>query len=70
MFVDTSAIIAIIMEESDAAALSDALEAAERRLTSSAVRLEACMVLANRRDWPPLRAQDFFDDFRFLPEGS
>lgn len=63
MFADTSAIVAIIMGESDATALSTALEAAERRLTSPAVRLETCMVLTTRLNIPPLSAQDLFDDF-------
>ncbi len=62
MFVDTSAIVAILLDESDARALSAELEAAPRCLTSSAVRLEACMVLASRRDVSPLRAQHYFDD--------
>ena len=61
MFVDTSAVVAILMEESDAHALLAKLEAATHGLTSSAVRLEACMVLANRRDVSPLRAQHYFD---------
>ena len=61
MFVDTSAIVAILLGESDANALSAALESASRRLTSAAVRLEACMVLAGRRDVSPLRAQHYFD---------
>jgi ribonuclease VapC len=61
MFVDTSAIVAILLGESDARALSAELEAAPC-LTSSAVRLEACMVLASRRDVSPLRAQHYFDD--------
>jgi ribonuclease VapC len=63
VFVDTSAIVAIILDERDASALADALESAERRLTSPAVRLETCMVLTSRLDLPPLAAQDLFDDF-------
>jgi ribonuclease VapC len=63
VFVDTSAVVAIILGESDAPALSDALEAAQRRLTSPAVRLETCMVLTSRLDLPPLSAQDLYDDF-------
>jgi ribonuclease VapC len=63
VFADTSAIVAIIMGESDATVLSNALEAAERRLTSPAVRLETCMVLTSRLDLPPRSAQDLFDDF-------
>jgi ribonuclease VapC len=61
MFVDTSAVVAILLEESDARSLSATLEAATQALTSSAVRLEACMVLAKRRDVSPLRAQHYFD---------
>lgn len=63
VFVDTSAIVAIILGERDAPGLADALEAAERRLTSPAARVETCMVLASRLDLPPLEAQDLFDDF-------
>ena len=61
MFADTSAIVAILLGEGDANALSMKLESAGRRLTSSAVRLETCMVLAGRRDVTPLRAQAYFD---------
>jgi ribonuclease VapC len=61
MFVDASAIVAILLSESDAHALSATLEAASRCLTSSAVRLETCMVLAGRRDVSPSRAQHYFD---------
>jgi len=63
VFIDTSAIVAIILGESDARPLSGALEAAQRRLTSPAVRLETCMVLTSRLDLPPLSAQDLYDDF-------
>ena len=63
IFADTSAIVAILLNESDARILSRALASAERRLASAAVRLETCMVLASRRDLPPLRAQEFFDAF-------
>jgi ribonuclease VapC len=61
MFADTSAIVAILLGDGDANALSTKLESAGRRLTSSAVRLETCMVLAGRRDVTPLRAQAYFD---------
>ncbi len=61
MFVDTSVIVAILLDESDGRALSAKLEAGTGCLTSSAVRLETCMVLAGRRDVSPLRAQHYFD---------
>lgn len=63
IFADTSAIVAILLNESDARVLSRALASAERRLASAAVRLETCMVLASRRSLPALRAQEFFDAF-------
>jgi ribonuclease VapC len=61
MFVDTSAIVAILLGESDAQLLSTTAQSSAQCLTSAAVRLEACMVLAARRDVTPLRAQDYFD---------
>ena len=68
VFVDTSAIVAFILDERGASALVGQLERADRRLTSPAVRLETCMVLASRLDIPPLAAQDLFDDFRLQSE--
>jgi ribonuclease VapC len=61
VFVDTSAIVAVLLGERDADALSAKMESGGQCLASSAVRLETCMVLAGRRDVSPLRAQDFFD---------
>ncbi len=61
MFVDTSAVVAILLEEEDAAALSAEMAGASRALTSSTVRLETCMVLSTRRDVTPERAQSYFD---------
>ena len=60
-FIDTSAIVAILLGEAEARALTAKAESAGACLTSSAVRLETCMVLASRRDVSPLRAQDYFD---------
>jgi ribonuclease VapC len=68
VFVDTSAIVAFILDERGASALIGQLEHADRRLTSPAVRLETCMVLASRLDIPPLAAQDLFDDFLLQSE--
>ncbi len=61
IFVDTSAIVSILIEESDASTLLSRVRQSERRLTSPAVRLEACMVIATRRDVSPARAQHYFD---------
>ncbi len=63
MFVDTSAIVAILCGEPDAAELAQRLAVAERRFTSPVVRLEACMVLSSRLDITPGQANALFDDF-------
>ena len=63
MFIDTSAIIAILLGEPEAARLAGAIAKAGRRFTSPLVRLEACMVLSTRLDMPPLRAEKLFDEF-------
>lgn len=63
MFVDTSAIVAILCGETDAADLARRLSAAERRFTSPVVRLEACMVIASRLDIAPTQADALFDEF-------
>ena len=62
MFIDTSAIVALIAGESEAEALTDALDRAEHRRTSPLVRLEACAVLATRLDISPRQAEGLFDD--------
>lgn len=63
MFVDTSAIVAILCGEPDAPDLARQLSAAERRFTSPVVRLEASMVLATRLDIAPTQANALFDEF-------
>jgi ribonuclease VapC len=62
MFVDTSAIVAILLREPESRELTARAKSAGPCLTSPAVRLETCMVLASRRDVSPTRAQDYFDD--------
>lgn len=64
MFIDTSAIVAIVVGESDASSLSDAIAAARNRYTSPVVRLEATIVLATRLNVAPSQAQTLFDAFR------
>lgn len=63
MFVDTSAIVAILTEEPEADELALRLSKASRRYTSPVVRLEASVVLATRLDIAPTAAQSLFDDF-------
>ena len=61
MFVDTSAIVALIAGEPEADALTAALDRAEHRRTSPLVRLEACAVLATRLDISPAQAETLFE---------
>ncbi|TDR93647.1 type II toxin-antitoxin system VapC family toxin [Enterovirga rhinocerotis] len=68
MFVDTSAIVAILSRETDADDLSAKLEAAQTRLTSPLVRLEACMVLATKLRMDPADVEPELDEF-FLETG-
>ena len=63
MFIDTSAVVSIIMGEPGADRLADAIAAAKQRLTSPLVRLEACMVLSTRLDIAPRLAEKQFDAF-------
>jgi ribonuclease VapC len=62
MFIDTSAIVALILGEPEAGTLAAALERAETRRTSPLVRLETCAVLATRLDIPPAQAEELFED--------
>jgi ribonuclease VapC len=63
MFLDTSAIVAILCGEPDAVELAERLSDAPRRFTSPVVRLETSMVLASRLDISPARANALFDEF-------
>ena len=63
MFIDTSAVVSIIMGEPGADGLADAIAAAKQRLTSPLVRLEACRVLSTRLDIAPRLAEKQFDAF-------
>ena len=63
MFIDTSAIVAILCAEPEAHALAEKIETASIRWTSPMVRLEACMVLAARLDCDPREAEALFDTF-------
>jgi ribonuclease VapC len=62
MFVDTSAIVAILCGEPDATDLARRLSGASRRFTSPVVRLETSMVLASRLDISPAQANALFDE--------
>jgi ribonuclease VapC len=62
MFIDTSAIVAILADEPDARLFAEAILHAPQRFTAPHVRLEACMVLATRLDRSPEDVQKDFDD--------
>lgn len=61
IFIDTSVFVAILAKEPDRDFFIDAIEAAERRMTSPVVRLETCIVLSRRLDFSPRTAEGRFD---------
>ncbi len=63
IFIDTSVFVAILAFESDRRGFETEIETAERRVTSSVVRLETAMVLASRLDISPAAAQGQFEKF-------
>jgi ribonuclease VapC len=63
MFVDTSAIVAIIAGEPEAESLARDLAAATRRTTSPVVTLETSIVLASKLDIAPSQALALFEEF-------
>ncbi|MBY0611899.1 MAG: type II toxin-antitoxin system VapC family toxin [Beijerinckiaceae bacterium] len=63
MFIDTSAIIAVLLKEPEAGRISRAIERVANCLTSPHVRLETCMVLTTRLDVSPSEAERGFDRF-------
>jgi ribonuclease VapC len=63
IFIDTSVFVAILAFESERQGFEIEIEMAERRVTSSVVRLETAIVLASRLDISPRAAQKQFDKF-------
>ena len=68
MFVDTSAVVAILCEEPDAAELLDRLAAAPRRLTSALVIVEASMRLSPKLAIDPVAVEALIA--RFMHEAA
>lgn len=64
MFVDASAIVAILTREDDAAELARTLDRAQRPITSAIAVFEASAALARKKSLAPARARD--DVARFL----
>ncbi len=58
MVVDTSAILAILFDEPELQAFTEAIETAERRLLSAANFVEASMILESRHGADGVRALD------------
>ena len=63
MFIDASAIVAILAREDEAAALFERLYAARRRLTSPIAVYEATTGLARRRGYPVRSAKQLVSEF-------
>jgi ribonuclease VapC len=63
IFIDTSVFVAVLASEPDRAGFEIEIETAERRMTSSIVRLETAMVLASKIDISPRAAEGQFDKF-------
>lgn len=63
MFIETSAVVAILADEDEATSFIDLIERAERRETGAHVRLEATITLTRVLGLRVLDAQQLFDDF-------
>jgi len=63
MFIDSSAVVSILMGDPGGDRLADAIAGAKQRLTSPLVRLEACLVLSTRFDIAPRLAEKQFEAF-------
>jgi ribonuclease VapC len=62
MFVDTSAFVALLADESDQGRIAAAMDAATNVSTSGIVRLETVMVLSRELNVAPSAAQFAFDE--------
>ena len=63
MFIETSAVVAILAGEAEAAVFLNLIDGAERRETGAHVRLEATINLARILGLSILDSQDLYDDF-------
>jgi ribonuclease VapC len=68
VFIDTSAFVSVLTNEPDRDRFIEAIDAADRRMTSPVVRLETCIVLSSRLDFSPGAAEGQFD--RFLEDAG
>ncbi len=63
IFVETSAIVAIMLNEPIRESLAATIAGADSCVTGSHVRLETCMVVASRRGLPAQEVNEEFDAF-------
>jgi ribonuclease VapC len=68
IFIDTSTFVAVLTNEPDRDSFLNAIDAADRRITSPVVRLESCIVLSRRLDFSPQAAEVQYS--RFLEEAK
>ncbi len=61
VFIDTSALVAVLAKEPDYERFVEAVGGAEQRITSPVVRLETCIVLSSRLDFSPQDAEAQLD---------
>lgn len=61
IFVETSAVVAILLGQAEAKSLANTIQLAKSCVTGSHVRLETCMVVASRRNLPASDVNDEFD---------
>jgi ribonuclease VapC len=63
MFIDTSAVVAILMGEPEADGLLDVLAQDAEKITAPHVRLESTIILARHLGLEVISAQQLFDEF-------
>ncbi len=63
IFIDTSAIVAVLLKEQEAASITEKIMVTKPCWTAPHVRLEACMVLSSRLDISPADAEKGFNKF-------
>jgi ribonuclease VapC len=63
MFVDTSAIVAIILNEPEAFSIKRLIELTSNSITSPMVRLETSIVIGDKLKIGPVEADNLFDNF-------
>ncbi len=70
MFLDASAMVAILLREPEAAELSERLEGASRRLTSALAIYETTLAVTRRRGWTLPAARGLVAEFMDIVEIS